>query len=164
MDDLQSKHLPLYHPNAFEGDNGEGTVVLYEHGGYWGQVFEAHTFCLPGRGVYTLTMLDWGGDGMLSSSSSSGTLEDMDDDASTTNNVGGEGGGYTLYSSDGRPILSGGDFNYMESQEFTLPLDPMETVEPSVSPAPTVSASPSVDCDWIEIDILYDMYPEETTW
>ena len=139
----------MYHPDAWEGTNGEGTVVIYEHGGYWGQNFEAHTFCLPGKGVYTMTLLDWGGDGMTS-------------DETTAND--GSNGGYTLYSSDGRPILSGGDFTYMESQEFTLPLEPMETVEPSASPAPTVSAGPSVDCDWIDIDILYDMYPEETTW
>jgi hypothetical protein len=45
-----------------------------------------------------------------------------------------------------------------------LPLEGLGTARPSASPAPSSSGMPSRDCDWIEIDILYDMYPEETTW
>ena len=45
---------------------------------------------------------------------------------------------YGLYSSDGRAILSGRDLTFMESQVSTSPLEPIETVEPSASPAPMV--------------------------
>lgn len=148
LDDLEGKHLPYYIQEWWGDNSGEGMVVEFSHRQYY-QPFERHAFCLPGEGVYTFTIFDWGGDGIANTG-------DSDDEFGV--------GSYVLYSSDGRTILSGGAFNYMESQEFTLPLPPLETESPSVSPAPTVSAAPTMDCDWIDINILYDMYPEETTW
>ena len=152
LQDLQDKHSPLYVNNNNDGNinSGEGTVVEYSHNSYY-QPFERHAFCLPGKGLYTFTIFDWGGDGLSSSSSNN-------------NNDGSISGSYTLYSDDRRVLVTGSKFKYMESQEFTLPLPPMETSKPSVSPSPTVSFEPTQDCDWVDIDILYDMYPEETTW
>lgn len=149
LQDLQDKHSPLY--GSYDNtSSGEGTVVEYSHNSYY-QPFERHSFCLPGKGLYTFTIFDWGGDGLSSSSGS-----DKDDSIVS--------GSYTLYSDDRRVLVSGSKFKYMESQEFTVPLPPMETAKPSVSPSPTVSLEPTQDCEWVDIDILYDMYPEETTW
>lgn len=147
LEDLEGKHLPNYIQQGWGDSSGEGTVVEFSHMQYY-QPFERHAFCLPGKGIYTFTIFDWGGDGLANTGGNSEFGE----------------GSYTLYSSDGRPLVTGGSFKYMESQEFMLPLPPLDTESPGVSPAPTVSAEPTMDCDWIEINILYDMYPEETTW
>ncbi|KAL3798683.1 hypothetical protein HJC23_004434 [Cyclotella cryptica] len=142
---LMNSHLPLYDVNAGNNNNnnnGEGTIVAYSHRQYNFQPYERHSLCLPGRGIYTLTLWDW------------------------TGNAGG-GAQYTLYSDDGRPIVTGSmstTSSYMQSVVFTVPLAPLESEAPSVSPVPSASLSPSVDCDWVVIDILYDMYPEETSW
>jgi hypothetical protein len=137
---LESNNLPFYDIDYGRPNNGEGLIIEYSNRQYFYQEGERHSFCLPGVGEYTLTVFDWSG---------------------------GMDGGFKLFSDDGRELVSSDNNEgggYMTSQSFTLPLPPLATPVPSVSPAPSTSSSPTRDCEWIVIDILYDMYPEETTW
>lgn len=140
---LSNHHPPLYEPDAGSA-NGEGTIAAFSHRQYNFMPYERHSVCLPGPGTYTFSIFDWAGNGLAASTDSAAK--------------------YALYTHEGRPILSGSNFAYLQTTVFELPLPPLESEAPSVSPAPSVSSSPTVDCDWIDVEILHDMYPEETTW
>ena len=92
------------------------------------------------------------------------------------------GGHYNITSPNGDLIAEGGEFEYNETTRFLLPFVPSPSAVPSISPsmlptlsphpstspsvsvAPSTSSFPTQTCFWVNISIIYDSYPEETSW
>ena len=119
-------------------EEGDAIIVAESHLQYSFQDKELHSLCLPGQGQYTFTIFDWAGNGMGS-------------------------GSYKL-SSNGQTILEGGKFGWVQTHTFNLPLPELASESPSQSSQPTSSPAPTQDCTYIDISILFDSFPDETSW
>jgi len=82
-------------------------------------------------------------------------------------------GDYTITALDGTTIeglnFGGGGgvvglCDFHESTHFSMPYTIAPSMEPSTSMEPTLSLSPTRKCYQIEIDIVYDGFPGETSW
>jgi len=73
---------------------------------------------------------------------------------------------------DGEVVFSGGEFEDSTSETFGESCGPLPTKSPSTPPTntpsngPTISptSTPTDSCVSIQVDVLTDKYPEETSW
>mmetsp|Transcript_40160 Transcript_40160/g.84367 ORF Transcript_40160/g.84367 Transcript_40160/m.84367 type:complete len:639 (-) Transcript_40160:138-2054(-) len=83
-------------------------------------------------------------------------------------------GYYNITTSDGMPIIKGGEFKESESAYFDIPFTPHPSNSPSLSAYPSITATPSnspssssrptESCYSVEVTVAFDDCPEQTSW
>ena len=58
----------------------------------------------------------------------------------------------------------GGDFTTFDIVTFEVPFVRAPSSSPSISPYPTISHSPTVDCKYVQLELQFDGYSSETSW
>jgi hypothetical protein len=152
--------------------NGISSVefeLLRSHYASFGDTSQTETFCLV-EGDYEFIISDIVGDGMMCCDY--GEVVCMDCKYGDAY--------YNITTASGALISEGGDFDWSESTNFSLPFIPGISISPSSSLAPSSSSSPSFSPSssmapssslfptrskfCIEISIVYDNNPHEISW
>jgi hypothetical protein len=130
-------------------DNADVVVVadspFYDPADYNATETKHHKVCLPGDGEYTFVIYDNAMDGMCCDFGA---------------------GGYKVASKDGSQITiaEGGQFGESEATTFTVPIVSAPSSSPTSTPRPTLSMSPTVDCERVEVSVTFDAFSSETSW